>query len=804
MRHAEPGSDWYRDLAMISGDFFYILRVEPDVAFEFVSESVEALMGYSAPEILADPSLLFAVVSPDDRLALEQALTQSSSQPQSLFLTWSAKSGEAVVTQQWFRSRSRPDGSRVLEGSVRDVTTQAATQSALRESEERFRSAMQSSAIAMCLVSPTGKFQTVNQALCTLLGRSERTLSDTTWQTLTHPDDLNTDVGLVDDILAGKREHYQLLKRYLRPDGAVVWGDISVSCVRDNDGQVQYFIVQIVDMTARVETDHALRASEEQYRLLVEESSDFLIRTHADTGIIEWVSPSVTRVLGWEPSEVVGRSALHFLHPADHPGAVGTRQRIDAGERFNGRQRVLCKDGGYKWLLQVGRALFDDAGIQIGRISSFQDIDAQVAAEQALAESQAAAQADRERLRATMNAMLDPHFVIAPIRDEGGRIIDFFHVDANDAGLIHAGFDRDAFIGSRLLELIPGQQAVIDRYVEVFESGRPMIEDAMPFANPAAPDDPDSVRLFDVRGIRVGDALSITVRDVTDREEAARKLAESQARYRLLAENAGDVVYRLRFDGTIEWLSEGVQGITGHGPERFIGHNMSEYVSERDDEVLDAAALEAVRTGRSTVRFRVTDRFGNQRWLEATMRPASTDAGMLLVGGCRDIQNEMQALAELDRRARTDMLTGLPNRDEGLTRLRSLMQVGPEHPLAVAFCDLDDFKRINDTFGHAVGDDWLRQAALRIQAQTRDGDLVARMGGDEFLVALPGVHDLDHAATICESLRAAMLERGQSTISIGVTLSWPDDDVDDVVARADQAMYEAKKSGRNQVVARTR
>lgn len=801
MRDAEPGSDWYRDLALISGDFFYILRVEPDVAFEFVSDSVQALMGYSAHEILSDPSLLFTAVSPTDRPALERALTQPSTQPQSIILTWTAKSGEQVVTQQWFRSRSRPDGSRVLEGNVRDVTTQMAVQSALRESEERFRSAMQSSAIAMGLVSTAGNFQTVNQALCTLLDRSEQVLCATTWQTLTHPDDLDTDVGLVDEMLAGTRDHYQLLKRFLRPDGSVVWGDMSVSCVRDNE-RVRYFVTQIVDMTAHIETNHALRASEEQYRLLAEESSDFLLRTRGDTGVVEWVSPSMTRVLGWEPSEVVGRSALDFLHPDDHRRAFGTRQRMDAGERISGRQRVLSKDGAYKWMSQVGRALFDDAGVQIARISSFQDIDAQVLAEQALSRSQAAAQADRERLQATMNAMLDPHFVIAPVRDEHGRIIDFIHVDANDAGLAQAGFSREEFIGTRLLELIPSQQSVIDRYIDVFESGRPLIEDALPFVNPAAPDDPSGIRLFDIRGIRVGDALSITVRDVTAREEAARELAESRARYRLLAENASDIVYRMHIDGTIEWLSDGVMHVTGSPPSAFIGHHIDEFVHGPDQDLIDVAGQEAVITGKATVRFRVIDSGGQLRWLEAALHPVDSELGTVLVGGCRDVHAEMEAVAELDRRARTDQLTGLPNRDEALSRLRLLLVKDRPGPVAVAFCDLDEFKRINDTFGHGVGDDWLRQAAERIRSRVREGDLVARMGGDEILVVLPGVHSVDGAIGVCEKLRKALHdEQARSTVSIGVTLAWPGEDVDAVIARADQAMYRAKKAGRNRVVA---
>ncbi len=803
MEQSTPVPEFYRDLAALTGDVFWSMSVFPDAAVLFISENVVDLLGYTPEEFLAGGvEFMSSLVDPRDLPEMQRGIQTPTGQASYQELRYFHRDGHTVFVRLWLRRRVREDGREVVEGVTREVSALRRLESALRESEERFRNAMQSSAIGMCLVSPAGQFLETNPALCSLLGRDEATLQHTTWQTLTHPDDLHDDVTLVDDVLVGRRDSYRLLKRFLRPDGEVVWGDLSVSCVRDQEGRVRYFVSQIVDMTTQVETEHALRASEEQYRLLVEESSDFLMRTHGETGIIEWVSPSVNRVLGWEPEQAVGKSALEFLHPDDHARAFATRHAMDAGQRVMGRQRVLCRDGSYRWMSQVGRALFDADGTQIGRISSFQDIDAQVRAEEALAQSQAAAQADRERLRATMNAMLDPHFLISPVRDDDGRIIDFVHVDANDAGLMHAGFDRETFIGSRLLELIPGQESVINRYVETFESGQPMIEDAMPFVNPQAPDDPSQVRLFDLRGIRVGDALSITVRDVTAREQAAKELAESQARYRLLAENASDIVYRMHIDGTIEWLSDGVVHITGRSPESFIGHHIDEFVHGPDQDLIDAAAEEAVLTGKASVRFRTLDADGQLHWLEAALHPIESEAGTVLVGGCRDVQAEMQAIAELDRRARTDQLTGLPNRDEALSRLRLLLAKDRAAPIAVAFCDLDDFKTINDTFGHAVGDEWLRQATERIKSRVREGDLVARMGGDEILVVLPDVHNLDRATKACEKLRAALHDvDARSTVSIGVTLGWPGEGVDAVIARADNAMYQAKNAGRNRVVA---
>lgn len=800
MPSSQVPSDVFADLARLSGDAFWVIASESGSVL-YMSEDISGLVGYSAEEIIEGGlPMLAAITDPRDLDEMARWMQIQLGGDGYLETRYIHRNGHPVLAQVWFRRRVRDDGLDVVEGLTRPAAGLRRLESALRESEDRFRAAMEHSAIGMCLVSPAGKFLEVNHALCTLLGRDPHALRMTTWQTLTHPGDLDDDVTLVDDVLSGRIDNYRLLKRFVRPDNSVVWGDLSVACVRDDEGRVRYFISQIVDMTAQMQTEQALRASEEQYRLLVEESSDFLMRTVGTSGTIAWVSPSVTRVLGWKPEEAIGKSALEFLHPHDHPHAHDTRERMDAGERISGRQRVLCADGSYRWMSQIGRTLFNEQGEAIGRISSFQDIDAQVRAEDALTLSQAAAQADRERLRATMDAMLDPHFLITPVLNAAGDIVDFEHTDANDAALAHTGFSREQFIGSRILQLVPGQAVVFDRYVEAFLTGEPMIEDALPFEDPTLP---GVVRLFDVRGVRVGDSLSITVRDVTDRVEAQAALAESKARYRLLAENASDVVYRIHTDGTLEWLSEGVRNITGHPPEYFIGRHIDEFAYGPDQDLLDAAVEEAAQTGRASVRFRVTDGSGELHWLEATLRPVPVESGEVttFVGGCRDVHAEMQAMAELDRRARTDHLTGLPNRDEALSRLRLLLTTDRANPIAVAFCDLDGFKAINDTYGHAVGDDWLRQAADRIRAQVREGDLVARMGGDEILVVLPGVHNLTRALRVCDKLRAAMLESdGRSTVSIGVTLGHAGESVDAVIARADQAMYLAKQRGRNQVV----
>jgi PAS domain S-box-containing protein len=150
----------------------------------------------------------------------------------------------------------------------RDITRSKRVEAALRESEERFRSAMEGSAVGMALVAPDGKWLKVNRALCDILGYEEEELQRADFQSLSHSDDLEADLEQVRRVLTGEIATYQMEKRYIHRSGAVVWGLLSVSLVRDEAGAPRYFISQVQDITERKKSEEALQCALERQREL--------------------------------------------------------------------------------------------------------------------------------------------------------------------------------------------------------------------------------------------------------------------------------------------------------------------------------------------------------------------------------------------------------------------------------------------------------------------------------------------------------------------------------------------------------
>lgn len=278
----------------------------------------------------------------------------------------------------------------------RDVTQDYVSSRELRDSERTLRIVMDTAPVAMNLTAADGAFIQSNPAMCAFMGRTEAELQATTWQALTHPDDLAEDQALVNDVLAGNRDTYRLTKRFFRKDGTVVWGDLSVAAVRDNRGQFLFFIAQIADVTELVRGRDMLAESQDHYRLLAEITSDVVLRL--TEGHVAWVSPSVRAVLGYSPEDVVGLPIREFIAhsewPAIESALSAAAKNLDAGT--GGQFRVRRRLGTWLWMDATAVSVQDHSG-GLSTVVRLRDVDDEVRARRALETSE-------ERFRTAMRA----------------------------------------------------------------------------------------------------------------------------------------------------------------------------------------------------------------------------------------------------------------------------------------------------------------------------------------------------------------------------------------------------------------
>ena len=294
---------------------------------------------------------------------------------------------------------------------------------------------------------------------------------------------------------------------------------------------------------------------------------------------------------------------------------------------------------------------------------------------------------------------------------------------------------------------------------------------------------------------------------------AETALLESEARYRLLADYAADMIVCTRADRTRSYVSPASQRLLGYAPSEIIETDFATFLHPDDRKRVEAAYSQFLkRGGAETHAYRLRHKDGNYVWVEArwvaTLVAAFTDdpglAMSIVVSVVRDITERKEAESRIASMACHDELTGLPNRvllRERLEQARAFVEAGGS--VAVLSVDLDFFKTVNDTLGHASGDTLLQGVASRLLRCVRQNDTVARLGGDEFVVVLLGL-DREEAAQRGQAIVDALndpydLDGHQVLVSasVGIATS-PRDGLlpDQLMKNADFALYGAKADGR--------
>jgi diguanylate cyclase (GGDEF)-like protein/PAS domain S-box-containing protein len=302
---------------------------------------------------------------------------------------------------------------------------------------------------------------------------------------------------------------------------------------------------------------------------------------------------------------------------------------------------------------------------------------------------------------------------------------------------------------------------------------------------------------------RLRDSLALT--------EAARKeTAESEARHRNVVEELDEVIFRTDAEGRWTLLNPAWHLITGRSVESSIGRSLFDSIDDADQAGVRAKTDELLSgaVDRFTGSARLLTADGVIRWVEVRARPALDDGGLVtgISGTMTDVTERRRMQRELTEMALHDPLTGLANRTLFRDRIESARARGRRGRTvsAVLFVDLDGFKSVNDTVGHAAGDRLLVETAERFKIVLRPGDTIARLGGDEFGILLEGVAGFPDAVEVAERLVAAAREpvavdgrRFVSSASIGIALlSRATTGADEVLRNADIAMYEAKATNR--------
>jgi len=552
------------------------------------------------------------------------------------------------------------------------------------------------------------------------------------------------------------------------------------------------------DSSARAQ-EHAnaeLNRSREQLRLALDAIDAGISETNLMTGE-RFFSPRYCEILGY-PDRDSFLQVYRFtesLHPDDRDRVRAARRRhVEHGAALREECRMQRADGSYVWVILRGQSVRGTDGRATRLVLSIVDNTERRDAEHRLADSE-------RRYRALVEA--SPSLIW--VCDERGRLT--FVSDRACRDLY--GYEPREMIGRHVWDFSAPEftrREFLRRFAPVLH-GRPVFD--MEVVHRSKRSEPLYLTVSALPMINdAGNVESVTgiCSDITGIKQRERELNIALRNQQAIFDAAGEGIAFVR-KGRIEGPNGALARMLGVTREALLGQPVEEILANRGDwETIEQATNAAgVRGDAAIHEVMLRARDGRSVWCQLASRQAGDGHSRILV--LTDITALKRREEIAWHQANHDDLTGLPNRRLLVEHARRLLSVAlrQRRLAAVMVLDLDGFKEINDLFGHQYGDALLRRVAQRLSSVLRDYDVVARTGGDEFVVLLPEIEDPSVAVVVAEKLIAGASENvevpGRTVrmhASVGIAL-FPSDghDFDVLIAAADNAMYAAKAAGKN-------
>ena len=652
--------------------------------------------------------------------------------------------------------------------------------------------------VSIITTTPTGHILSLNYATSQLLGYSKQDLIGKPIVEIFKKTGLALP-GLESENLKAEASVHNVEKVYLSKQGKKIIVLLSISTIRDGKGKVSGKLYVAQDITEHKRVERDLRRSEKKFRQLAEtvNAAAFIYQGRQ----LRYVNSQTEAITGYTREELLSMNLYDLIHPDFRP-------IVKDWGKFRGNLKnssskyeilVISKTGVQRWIEATVDVIKFEKKASI-LVTAFDISDRKL--------SDLELETSLSLLQATIESTADGILAV----DSQGKIVTF---NSKFAQMWQVpSFLVDSQHNNQVLEFGINQL----KYPEDFLKCSQELSDKP---------DAESYNIIEFKDGRIFERYSIpqrtggkitgrvfSFRDVTERLRGEEALRKSEERFNLLTRATNDAVWDLDLLKEELWWSEEF--------DKLFGYNLNKDQSVKWE--FWCGQIHPEERERVVANFNNTIAGKAEHWLEEYSFCCADgryvfvlDRGYIIrnesgkavraIGTMMDITERKQAEEIIRYQAVYDQLTGLPNRILFNERLSaSLRQIkNSKKMLAVMFLDLDRFKKINDTLGHAAGDRLLEVFAGRISDTLRSTDTVSRWGGDEFTVLLPDINSPEDAVRtaqrIQENLKPVFKLEEQSlhvTSSIGIAI-YPDDgeDAETLVKNADAALYRAKERGRN-------